>query len=457
MHENEERRLEDAVLAPLVTTGRMFYVVVAVLLVVCGLGIYAYMRQLVYGLGVTGMNRPVYWGLYITNFVFFIGLSHAGTLISAILRIVGAEWRRPFTRAAEAVTVFSLPFGAGSILIDLGRIDRVLNLLWFGRFQSPLLWDVTAVTLYLMSSVFFFYIAMVPDIALCRDRLTDVAPWRKTMYRVLALGWRGAPEEHRRLEKLMGGMAIFLTLLVVTVHTVVSWIFGMTIQPGWHTAVIGPYFLLGAIFSGVAAVAVVAALLRKVLRLEEFITPKHFNYVGQFLVALTLGWFYFTFAEYITTIYGQEPAHMRVFLAKLLEEFSGPFALMFLLCFVIPLPILAIRRLRTITGVVVAGISINVGMWLERWTVIIPSMTRPRLPFGPGAYTPTWIEWAIMAACFAGMALLYMIFAKLFPILPIWEIKEGMEKTAAYRRQEPQAAAGQTADLDSRPSAAGGR
>ena len=428
MTETNNRRLEDTILAPLTQTGKGFYIVIAVLLAICGLGIYAYARQLTYGLGVTGMNRPVYWGLYITNFVFFIGLSHAGTLISAILRIVGAEWRRPFTRAAEAVTVFSLPFGAGNILIDLGRIDRVFNMLFFGRFQSPLLWDVTAVTLYLMSSVFFFYIAMLPDIALCRDRLTDVAPWRKTMYRVLALGWRGTPREHERLEKLMGGMAIFLTLLVVTVHTVVSWIFGMTIQPGWHTAVIGPYFLLGAIFSGVAAVAIVAALLRKVYRLEEYITPKHFNYIGQFLVALTLAWFYFTVAEYVTTIYGQEPAHMNVFLAKLLEEFSPQFALMFLLCFVIPLPILAIKRLRTITGVVVAGICINVGMWLERWTVIIPSMTRPRLPFGPGFYTPTWVEWAIMAACFAGMALLYMIFAKLFPILPIWEIKEGMER-----------------------------
>src|SRR5512138_2225559 len=174
MIEQEERRLEDSILQPLRGTGRTFHLVVAALLLVVGLGIYAYMRQLVYGLGVTGMNRPVYWGLYITNFVFFIGLSHAGTLISAILRIVGAEWRRPFTRAAEAVTVFSLPFGAGNILIDLGRIDRVFNILIFGRFQSPLLWDVTAVTLYLMSSVFFFYIALIPDIALCRDRLAGV-------------------------------------------------------------------------------------------------------------------------------------------------------------------------------------------------------------------------------------------------------------------------------------------
>ncbi len=445
MDHGPAQRLEDSILRPLLGVSRRYYIAVGVLSIVFAVGAVAYARQLMYGLGVTGMNRPVYWGVYITNFVFFIGLSHAGTLISAILRIVGAEWRRPFTRAAEAVTVFSLPFGGGSILIDLGRLDRALNIVAYGRYQSPLLWDVTAITLYLMSSIFFFHIAMVPDIALCRDRLTDVAPWRRWLYRVLALGWKGTAEERRRLEVVMGWMAIFLTLLVVTVHTVVSWIFGMTIQPGWHTAIIGPYFLVGAIFSGVAAVAIIAALLRQFMHWEEYLTQKHFNYLGQFLCGLTLVWFYFTFAEYITTIYGQEPAHMDVFVAKLLQEFSLPFALMFLLCFVIPLPILAIRRFRTIPGIVIAGISINIGMWLERWTVIIPSLSRPRLPFGPGAYTPTWVEWSIMAACFAGMALLYLIFAKLFPVLPIWEIKEGMERQRADVRTQNSETRAQTA------------
>jgi Ni/Fe-hydrogenase subunit HybB-like protein len=414
----------EAILRPLEQTGWRFYLFVAILLAMIGVGVYAYSVQLRQGLAATGMNRPVFWGLYITNFVFFIGLSHAGTLISAILRILGAEWRRPFTRLAEAVTVFSLPFGVGSILIDLGRIDRLVNVVRYARFQSPMLWDVTAVSLYMTSSVVFFYIAMIPDIALLRDRYPDAPAWRRHLYRVLALGWQGTPEQHQRLEKIMGVFAIFLTLLVVTVHTVVSWIFGMTIVPGWHSAIIGPYFLVGAIFSGVAAVAIVAAVLRWVLGLQKYITPKHFDYLGKFLVALTLTWIYFTFAEFLTTIYGSEPAHMAVFWAKFREEFSLALFLMVFFCAIVPLPILAWRRTRTIFGIVVASISINIGMWMERWTVIVPSLARPRLPYSWGAYSPTWIEWAIMAASFAGITLLYTLFAKLFPVIAIWEIEE---------------------------------
>lgn len=422
-------RLEEDVLNPLYKgTGKGFYLTVAFLLGVIFIGVTAYVLQLRDGLLVTGMNRPVFWGVYITNFVFFIGLSHAGTLISAILRIVGAEWRRPFTRAAEALTIFSLPIGVGSIIFDMGRVDRVWHVLWYGRFQSPLLWDFTAVGLYMLSSVFFFYLVMIPDIALCRDRLTNAPAWRQKMYQVLSLGWRGSPEEHRRLEVIMSAMAIFLTLLVVTVHTVVSWVFGMTLQPGWHTAIIGPYFLVGAIYSGVAAVAVIAALLRKLLGWERYLTAEHFDYIGKFLLALTLAWFYFTFAEFITDIYGNETAHITVIWAKFFEEFQGALVWMFLLCFVVPLPILALRRLRTINSIVFAGLAINLGMWLERWTVIVPSLTRPRLPYNFGAYTPTWVEWSITAASFAALALLFMLFGKLFPLLPIWEIVEGWER-----------------------------
>ncbi|MEW6383545.1 MAG: NrfD/PsrC family molybdoenzyme membrane anchor subunit, partial [Pseudomonadota bacterium] len=311
-------KLEQKVFAPMARLGAAYWITLGLLAAVSLWGLYAYVHQLRYGLSVTGMNRPVFWGVYMTNFVFFIGISHAGTLISAILRIVGAEWRRPFTRIAEALTVFSLPFGAASVLIDMGRPERILNVFIYGRFQSAILWDLTAIGTYLLSSVFFFYLAMIPDIATARDRLDAErsTPFRKRLYSALALGWQGRPEQWRRLHVVMGGMAIFLTLLVVTVHTVVSWIFGMTVQPGWHTAIIGPYFLLGAIFSGVAAVAIVAALLRKVFHLEEYLTPKHFDYLGKFLVALTLAWFYFTFAEFLTEFYGFEPAQMSVFFAK---------------------------------------------------------------------------------------------------------------------------------------------
>jgi Ni/Fe-hydrogenase subunit HybB-like protein len=427
----------EALLRPLEQTGRWFYLLVAILLAVIGWGVFAYFQQLRLGLGITGMNRPIVWGVYITNFVFFIGLSHAGTLVSAILRIVGAEWRRPFTRLAEAVTVFSLPFGAGSILIDQGRIDRIWQVLLHGRFQSPILWDVTAVSAYLISSVVFFYIAMIPDIAMLRDSYPHAPAWRRRLYRVLAVGWQGTEAQYHWLERIMGWFAIFLALLVVTVHTVVSWIFGLTIVPGWHSAIIGPYFLVGAIFSGVAAVSVVAALLRWVLGLQRYIKPQHFNYLGQFLVALAIAWFYFTFAEVLTTIYGAEPSHMAVFWAKFQEEFSWAFFAMFFFCFLLPLPILVWRRTRTIFGVVVAGLSINLGMWLERYTVIVPSLARPRLPYEWGVYAPTWIEWSITAACFAGLILLYTLFAKLFPVVAIWELEEEAHASSYAEQSKP--------------------
>lgn len=414
---------ETLLLAPLTRTSPGFVRLAGLLLMVLAAGAAAYVRQLMVGLSVTGMNRPVYWGVYIVNFVFFIGLAHSGTFISAILRLVGAEWRQPLARAAEAITVFSLPFGAGSILMDLGRIDRVANTVLYGRLQSPLLWDVTSVSLYLFSSVVFFYLALLPDLARCRDRLTDVPRWQHHMYRILALGWKDHPERYRRLEKVLGGMAVFMTLLVVTVHTVVSWVFGMTLQPGWHTAILGPFFLVGAIFSGSGAVVVAMAILRRVYHLEEVLTLKHFNYMRQLLIGFTLVWLYFMVAEYLTTFYGQEVEEMRVFWEKFTGTYAIPFWVMFALCFAVPLAILLTRGKRSIGWMVAAGLIINAGMWLERYLVVIPTLTRPRLlsELAMGFYTPTWVEWAITAACFAGLLLFYALFTRFFPIIPIWE------------------------------------
>jgi len=419
---------EDAALfQPIMRTSWRFYAVLGALLSVVVLGGSVFYQQWTLGLGITGMNRPVFMGVYIINFVFFIGLSHAGTLISAILRLLKAEWRRPFTRAAEAVTLFSLPFGAGSIIIDLGRPDRLLNTLRYGSFQSPILWDVASVSLYMLSSIFYFYCALIPDIAMCRDHLQDVSPLRKRLYTLLALGWTGSERQYRRLNRVMDIMALWLTLLVVTVHTVVSWIFGMTIMPGWHTAFIGPYFLVGAIFGGGAALVIIVAILRKVYHLEEFIKPVHFQALALFLLGLSLIWFYFTFTEFITTYYGNEPAHMAIFNAKLWGEFASIFWLSVLLCFVAPVVILSNRFTRTITGTVIVSVGINIGMWVERFTVVVPSQTRPRLPYGIGVYMPTWEEWAITAASFAFFALLYTLFTKVFPVVAVWEVHEARE------------------------------
>ncbi|MFQ6033208.1 MAG: NrfD/PsrC family molybdoenzyme membrane anchor subunit, partial [Candidatus Zixiibacteriota bacterium] len=387
-------------------------------------GAIAYFTQLKSGLGVTGLNRPVFWGIYITNFVFFIGISHAGTLISAILRLAKAEWRRAITRSAEVITVMVLFFGVGNILIDLGRIDRVLNVIKHAQFRSPLLWDVASITVYLTASSIYLFLPLIPDIALLRDR----GEKRIWLYRILSLGWKGTPKQWRRLEIGIAIMAVLVIPVAVSVHTVVSFVFAMTIQPMWHSAIFGPYFVAGAIFSGIAALIIAMFIIRKVYHLENYLKPIHFNYLGILLLVMTMLWFYFTFTEYLTTFYGAEPVHMSIFYSKLTGPFAPYFWAMFVTCFVIPFALLCNRRTRTVAGTMIASISVTVGMWLERFTIVVPTLTNPRLPSSYTIYHPTWVEYFVTLACFAAFILLYILFTKFFPIVSIWEIREGREK-----------------------------
>ena len=431
----EEKKLgleEDAVLfEPIRRTGRSFYLTLSILVAVILWAIGAYLYQYREGLGVTGLARPIFWGVYITNFVFFIGISHAGTLISAILRLAKAEWRRSITRSAEVITVLVLFFGVGNILIDLGRPDRMLNILWYPRFQSPLLWDVLSITIYLTASSIYLYLPLIPDIALLRDH---GGKWQ-WFYRILALGWRGTEKQHQLLEKGIAFMAILVIPVAVSVHTVVSFVFAMTIQPMWHSAIFGPYFVTGAIFSGIAALIVAMNLIRKVYHLEDYLRPIHFNNLGILLLVMTLLWFYFTFTEYLTTFYGGEPIHMTIFWSKFTGRFAPYFWGMFLFCFVIPLPILSFRKTRTPFGTLIASLSVIIGMWLERYVIVVPTLTNPRLPNEAVSYFPTWVEWSILAGCISFFILLYMVFTKFFPIVSIWEVREGREKSMAEVRE----------------------
>lgn len=420
---------EDGILLdPIMRTGKGFYIASSILLVFILWGIYAYLTQLTTGLGVSGLSRQVFWGVYITNFVFFIGISHAGTLISAILRIAKAEWRRAITRSAEVITVLVLFLGVGSILIDLGRPDRMLYAVRYAQFQSPLLWDVTSITIYLTASSIYLYIAMIPDIAILRDQRGGKRRW---FYRILALGWAGTEKHHRLLEKGIGIMAVLVIPIAVSVHTVVSFVFAMTMQPMWHSAIFGPYFVAGAIFSGIAALILAMGIIRKVYHLEAYLKPVHFDYLGILLLVMTLLWFYFTFAEYLTAFYGREPAHMAVFWSKVTGRFAPLFWGMFLFCFLIPLPILSIKRFRTTLGTMIASGSIIIGMWFERFIIIVPTLTFQRNSSEPFPYHPTWVEWSILAGCLSFFIFLYLIFTKLFPIVSIWEIKEGRERSLA--------------------------
>ncbi len=416
---------DQVLLRPIEGGGGGFRVAFTLLTLVLLAGWILFGRQILYGLGVTGMNQPVGWGFYIVNFVFFIGISHAGTLISAILRLSKAEWRRPITRMAEVITVVVLAIGGFHPLLDMGRPERLLNIFTAGRLQSPLLWDVTAISAYFMASTVYLYIPMIPDIALLRDR----GAWPHTLYRFLAWGWEGTPRQHAVLNRAVSIMMVVVIPIAVSVHTVISYIFAMTLQPGWHSTIFGPYFVVGAIFSGIAALMMVMIVMRRVFHLEGYLKQVHFEQLSKLLLVMSLLWFYFTFSEFLTAFFGNEPSEMRVFAYKL----SGPYAPFFwgmVVCnFVLPTTILVFRRLRTIKGIFVASALVVVGMWLERLNIVIPSLANPRLPYPTGFYVPSIVEWGMFAGAVATFILGFVLFARFFPLISVWEIQEGREQS----------------------------
>ena len=417
---------EQRLLRPLVETTRTFYLAAGTLAAIALWGAVAYYLQVRYGLGRTGLNRPEYWGIYIIDFVFFIGISHAGTLISAILRVSKAEWRRAITRSAEFITVLVLGFGAIQPIVDLGRPDRVLNVLFHAQLRSPLLWDVMSIGLYLTASTIYLWVPMLPDLAIIRDSGIK-AP---RFYRFLAAGYRDTPAQRARLERIIGVLAIVVIPIAVSVHTIIGWIFAMTLRPMWHSTIFGPYFVMGATYSGIAAILIAMVILRRVYRLEQYFRPIHFDYMGRLLLLFSLLWFYFTFAEYLTAFYGGEPAEMRTFWAKVWGPFAIPFWAMVLGCFVIPLALTSRRATRTPRGLLVAGFAVVIGMWLERFNIVVPTSVNPRWEMETlGQYLPSWVELSILAGTFAGFILLYMVATKFFPIISIWEIKEGREQS----------------------------
>jgi Ni/Fe-hydrogenase subunit HybB-like protein len=427
-------QINEDLLRPLSGTSPLYLGVLGCFIAVIVAAVFAFGWQVDKGIGVAGIRRPVFWGFYITNFVFWIGLSHAGTLISAILRIANATWRRPVTRCAEVITVFALSIGATFPVVHLGRPWVAFWLfpypsergIW-PNIRSPLLWDFFAINTYLLGSVTFLLLPMIPDLALIRDRTTGL---KHKIYRALSLGWTGTPRQWHRLEKAMQIMAIAIIPVAVSVHSIVSWDFAMAPVPMWHSTIFAPYFVAGAIFSGIAALIIAMALLRKFLHLEEYLLPTHFQNLGKLLLVMSLLWVYFVFSERLTSWYGNESSEMAVFWLTQTGKFSPLFWTMVVCNFVIPFPILAIKKFRTITGTVIASSTVVVGMWLERFLIIVPSLSRKYLPYAwvASPYRPTWVEITITAGTFAGMAMLYMLFSKVVPIISVWELKWGLQE-----------------------------
>ncbi len=430
-------RQNDAMLSSMQPPTFRWYLLALILGAIVAVGLYAFTVQLTTGMVVTGINRPVMWGMYIISFVFWVGLSHSGTMVSAILRLSQASWRRPILRGAEAMTVFSIAVAGLFPLIHLGRNWIFYYLipypsqygLW-PNFRSPLLFDMVAINTYIIGSSIFLYIGMLPDLAVVRDRSTG---WRRKIYGLLAIGWRGSALQWQVFSRGSTLLACLVIPVAVSVHSIVAWDFAVTLVPGWHSTIFAPYFVIGAITSGVAAVITLMIVIRKVFKLEEFLLPLHFDNMSKLLLAVCLLWSYFYFAEVFTTWYGHKPIEWEIF-SFMHDHYSIPLFIMILGNTIVPIIGLCFRSVRrSMPALLVITLLVNVAMFIERFLIVVPSLSHKNIPFVWGSYTPSWVEVAIMVAAFALFFLLYTLFAKFFPILAVTDVREQDEALLGHQ------------------------
>jgi Ni/Fe-hydrogenase subunit HybB-like protein len=427
---NEMPAINRDLLAPLLTISARYLALVAGLatLVAAGAGVWLY--QIETGIGQTNMHPPVFWSSYIASFVYWIGVSHSGTFISGVLRLTKAEWRRPITRIAELMTIISVMIAALCVFFHLGRVWRWYYLLPYPNqrqiwpdFRSPLMWDATAIFTYATASTIYLYLPLIPDFALARDR---VGGWRQRLYALLCLGWKGSQQEWETLNTAIRIVTPLIVMVMVSVHSIVGWDFGMSLVPGWHTSIIAPYFVVGAVHSGLGMVAIGLYVVRRTYRLEGYIRSEHFDKLGKLLVVTTLTLAYLYFADQLTVWYGKKPDEMAILHSLVAGPYAVPFWTMIVLIYVGPLVLLTAPSFRAWpAGMMLMGVGINVGMYVERALIIVPPLTHPRLTYQWSDYFPAWSELVILAGALAMAVLLYVLLAKFVPLISIWEEKEG--------------------------------
>jgi len=416
-------------------------VIVAIVLVLVILaGVYALITQIVKGHIVTGMRDNVVWGLYFVNFIFFIGISYAGALISGILHLLRVPWRTPIIRMAEMITVISTLIGPSYILLCIGRLDRLPHLVLFGRIQSPIIWDAIAISTYLSGSIIFLYLAMIRDMALLRDNPLTKGKWRNPIYRFMAVKYKDTTKQKELLNQATDLLSIVIIPLAILVHSVLAWIFGMTLRPGWHSTIFAPYFVVAAVYSGTGVLIMVMWVFRRLYHLEAHLTKIHFNYLGIIMIVLGALYGYFTFSEYLTSWYGSIKWDMEV-LFRLFNpgQYWWEFVFAVFIGVLLPIVIITIPRFRSINSIAFASLIAVLAMWVKRYLIIIPTLESPLLPIHDLRpeyvhYSPTWVEWTLTAAGIALFILLFFIFSKFIPIIPV--VRTGEEKDYSRLRKK---------------------
>ena len=424
--------VNDDVVRSLVETGPKYYVAlgcaIAVVLI-CFL--FPWFYQLFYGIGAAGMNQPTVWGTYLASFIFWIGLSHSGTLLSCVLHITNSSWRKAMYRSAEAMTLFSLMVAATMVMVHVGRpwfihwtVPYPNQMEMWPNFRSPLMFDVMAVTTYLTGSTIFIYMGSIPDFAAVRDRTEG---WRHHMYVLLSLGWRGTDTQWHRLGWAYTFLAVLIIPLAVSVHSIVSWDFALSIVPALHQTIFAPYFVVGAIYSGTAGIVTVMFVLRKYMNFEHYITQLHFDNLGKLLLVLSLIWTYINALELFTGWYSGASTEYEALKYRLFGYYAWLYWEMILFCAVAPLLLISKRFRTSFTPMLILSILINIGMYTERFLIVGTSLSRQYLPDSWRVYVPSPVEISIMVGSLALFVTLFLLFVKIFPSVSIYEVKETMD------------------------------
>jgi len=409
-------------------------------------GVYSVYREVTYGIGQWNLNKTIGWGWDITNFVWWVGIGHAGTLISAILLLFRQGWRTGVNRAAEAMTIFAVMCAGQFPIFHMGRVWMAFFVLPYPNsrgplwvnFTSPLLWDVFAISTYFTVSLLFWYSGLLPDLATVRDRA--ILKWRKRLYGVLSFGWTGSTKHWQRHESLSLVLAGLSTPLVLSVHTIVSFDFATSVIPGWHTTIFPPYFVAGAIFSGFAMVQTLMIITRKVLNLQDYITLEHIEVMNKVIVLTgsIVGVAYLT--ELFMAWYSQNPYEEYAFfysLANLLSPYGWSYWGM-MACNVISPQIFWFKKLRrNVTVTFFMSVIVNIGMWFERFVIIVTSLYRDYIPSSWSVYySPTIWEIGFYLGTFGLFFTCYFLFAKWFPVIAVAEIKHILKKSGESWKQE---------------------
>ncbi len=387
---------------------------------------YAYSIQLRTGLGVTGLGDYISWGMYISNFVFFVASSLIGMLISAVLGLAGVKWITPLTRIAEIIALAFAAVAGLIIVSDMGRPDRLLYVFTHARLQSPILWDVTVVTTYVVISALLLYLPMIPDISICHQRLKNAPKWQRLIYKILSLNWTGNAKQIEIIEKSVRILLVLIVPVALAIHTVTSWLFASTTRTGWNSSIFGPYFVTGAFVAGAATVIIAMFFFRQNYKLQEYITDEHFDKMGKLLVLVSLVYLYFNINEFLVPAYKQEKADAH----HLHELFAGRYAIMFWMAqmfgLILPIILLLFKQMRRALPMLLIGLSVFIASWFKRYLIVVPTIENPFLPIQnvPESfkfYTPTIIETAITLASFILVLIIITVLSKIFPVIPVLE------------------------------------